>query len=249
MSINESLKLKTITKASKTRIFPNSTQVKQIEETFGGARFIYNFFLGQNKERLELKEFTLGYKRESEILTFMKKQEKFQWLTQADKFSLQNSLKDQDRAFSNLFAKRTGFPKFYSKKDSYQSYRTNLTNGNIEIKDNKIKLPKLQWVKFAKSQEMIGRILNVTISRSNNKYYASVAVETEIKPKSIISRRCGIDLGLISLMVIRDDQGKVEDIKNPKWLEKSLKNLKRKQKQLSNKQHSKKKGRYNIKIK
>ncbi len=233
---------KIVIKAYKTRIFPSGVQIEQIERTFGVSRYIYNFFLGQNKERLELDEYTLGYKRESEILTFMKKQEQYFWLKDADKFSLQNSIKDQDRTFSNFFSKRAGFPKFHSKKDSYQSYRTNYTNKNIEIKDSQIKLPKLKWIKFAKSLNIIGKILNVTISRKNEKYYISIAYETEIKPKPVQISKCGIDLGLTSLMVIKNDSGKIEDIKNPKFLEKALKNLKIKQKQLSRRQHSRKKG-------
>ena len=68
MSVNESLLNKTVTKAYKTRIYPSLLQIEQIEKSFGASRFIYNFFLGQNKERLQLDEYTLGYKRESEIL-------------------------------------------------------------------------------------------------------------------------------------------------------------------------------------
>lgn len=243
MSKNELVnKTKLVTKGYKTRLYPNKTQIKQIENCFGASRFVFNFFLGQNKERLELNEYTLGYKRESEILTFMKKLEEYSWLKQVDKFSLQNAIKDQDKSFNNFFGKRARFPKFHSKKDNYQSYRTNYTNNNIEIIDNKIKLPKLKWVKFAKSLDIKGRILNVTISRKNDKYFISIAYETEIKPKPIVKAKCGIDLGLTSLMVIKNDNNEVEDIKNPKFLEKSLKNLKIKQKQLSRKQHSRTKG-------
>jgi putative transposase len=242
MSVNESLLNKTVTKAYKTRIYPSLLQIEQIEKSFGASRFIYNFFLGQNKERLQLDEYTLGYKRESEILTFIKKDERYLWLNESDKFSLQNAIKDQDRAFINFFSKRAKFPKFHSKKDSYQSYRTNFTNNNIEIVENKIKLPKLKWIKFAKSRDIIGKILNVTISRKNDKYYMAIAYETEIKPKPMQTSICGIDLGLTSLMVIKNNLGVVENISNPKWLEKSLKNLKKKQKQLSKKQHSRTKG-------
>lgn len=242
MSINESLSLKTVVKAYKTRIYPSVSQIEQIENNFGASRFIYNFFLNQNKERLQLDEYTLGYKRESEILTFIKKDIRFLWLNESDKFSLQNAIKDQDRAFSNFFSKRAKFPKFHSKKDSHQSYRTNFTNGNIELKENQIKLPKLKWIRFAKSKDIVGKILNVTISRKNSKYYIAVTYETQIKPMSMVKNRCGIDLGLTSLMVIKNDKGFVENISNPKWLEASLKNLKRKQRQLSKKQHSRTKG-------
>ena len=49
-----------------------------------------------------------------------------------DKFSLQNSLKDLDKAYKNFFS-GSGYPKFKSKKDNRKSYRTNYTNNNIEF--------------------------------------------------------------------------------------------------------------------
>ena len=240
MSINEQPALKTILKAHKVRLFPTNAKIKKIEENFNCSRFVKNWFVNINKERLDLGEYKLNYNVESSILTLLKVQN--DWLKNADKFALQNALKDQDNAYGKLFKKQGKFPKFKSKKDSYQSYRTNLTNGNIEIKGKYIKLPKVGYVKFKQSQEINGRILNVTVSRSNDKYYASIAVETLIEPKPMSTRRVGIDLGLKSLLVLKDDLGNVQDINNPKWLERSLKNLKRKHKQLSRKQHSRKKG-------
>jgi putative transposase len=236
------VKSKIITKAYKVRVSPTKIQIEQIEKTFNQSRFVYNFFLAQNKERMELGEYKLNYSRESEILTFLKNHQEYQWLKESDKFSLQNSIKDQDRAFKNFFEKRAGFPKFHSKRSSYQSYRTNYTNGNIEIKDNRLKLPKLKWIKFYKSQEIRGKIVNVTILRENNLYYASITVNTEIKPKSKAFRRIGIDLGLTSLCYTKNDIAEVEDIKNPKWLEKSLRKVQKISKQLSRKQHSRKNG-------
>lgn len=84
------------------------------------------------------------------------------WLKEVDKFSLQNSLKDLDKAFKNFFEGNAKYPKFKSKKNKHQSYRTNFTNNNIKIEGNRIKLPKLGWVKFVKSREVEGKILNVS---------------------------------------------------------------------------------------
>ena len=225
----------------KTRVYPNKSQIEQIEKSFGCTRFVYNYFLEVNKERLELGEKKLNYNDESKVLTLLK--EKHEWLKESDKFALQNSIKDLDRAFKNWFEKRAKEPKFHSKKNNYQSYRTNFTNGNIEINGRYIKLPKLGWIKFAKSKELNGKILNVTVSRQNDKYYISITLKTEIEPKPMpINREIGIDLGLKSFIVAKTDNDNVIDIKNPKYLEKSLKNLKRKQRQLSRKQHPQYKG-------
>jgi len=108
-----SLSTKTITKAYKVKLFPNKSQILKIEQTFGAFRFVYNYFLALNKERLERKEYTLKYKDESKVLTRLKQEEL--WLKSSDKFSLQNAIKDQDRAFKNFFEKRAKFPKFHSK--------------------------------------------------------------------------------------------------------------------------------------
>lgn len=231
---------KEIIKAYKVRLYPNKKQTAQIEQTFDHARYVYNYMLATNLQRMELLEYKLSYHSESRVLTLLK--ESREWLSQSDKFSLQNAIKDQDRAFKNWFEKRAKKPNFHSKKDDYQSYRTNLTNGNIAISGRYVKLPKLKWIKFAKLQEIVGSIQNVTVSRRNNKYFASINVKTDIKPTSMPTQKIGIDVGLTSLVVTKTDSGIINDIKNPKWLEKSLKNLKRKQKQLSRKQHSRTKG-------
>ncbi|CAI8762341.1 transposase [Brevibacillus sp. IT-7CA2] len=54
-------------------------------------------------------------------------------------------------------------------------------NASIRIDGNQIKLSKLGWVRFAKSREVEGRILNVTVRRNpTGKYLVSaVIVEDE----------------------------------------------------------------------
>lgn len=87
--------------------------------------------------------------------------------------SLQNTLRNLSDAYNRFFLKQHDAPKFNSKKNPVQSYQTNYTNGNIAVVGNLIKLPKLGNVKFAKSREVEGRILNVTIRRSpSGKYKA-----------------------------------------------------------------------------
>ena len=167
-------------KAYKFRLCPNKEQRILINKSVGCARYIYNHFLAKAKEN-EYQTYT----KYSKQLTQLKKELK--WLKEPDKFSLQNALKDLDRAFKNFFKGKYGFPKFKSKKNPKNSYRTNKFTRksgttNIEIKDNKIKLPKLGWIKFRKSKEVKGEIINVTVTRTNtDKYFISIAVKEEIE--------------------------------------------------------------------
>ncbi|MBJ7988255.1 transposase, partial [Bacillus cereus] len=76
------------------------------------------------------------------------------------------------------------------------SYTTKHTNGNIAIVDNKIKLPKLGFVTFAKSREVYGRIMNATVRRnSSGKYFVAILTEVEIQPLEKANSAIGIDLG------------------------------------------------------
>jgi len=182
-------------KGYKFRLYPNKKQKILINKSVGCARYIYNHFLAKAKED-KYKTYT----EYSKQLTKLKRE--LMWLKEPDKFALQNALKDLDKAFNNFFSGKYDFPQFKSKKNIKNSYRTNKFirksgTTNIEIKDNKIKLPKLGWVKFSKSQKVKGKILNVTVTKTNtDKYFISIAVKEEIKKLPEVDKKIGIDLGL-----------------------------------------------------
>ncbi|SHH89162.1 putative transposase [Caloranaerobacter azorensis DSM 13643] len=219
-------------KAFKFRLYPNKKQVELINKTFGCVRFIYNYYLDKRIKAYQEYGITLNYNKCSSDLTQLKK--KKQWLKKVDKFALQNSLKDLDKAFQKFFKEDAGFPKFKTKKNGYQSYRTTFTNNNIEIKGNRIKLPKLSFVKFAKSREIEGKILNVTISKTpTNKYFISICCRIEeVKEKEKANKMIGIDLGIKDFLIDSDGN----KIPNPKYLSKLEKRLVKEQRKLSKKQ-------------
>lgn len=102
-----------------------------------------------------------------------------------DKFALQNSLKALKAAYKNFFAdlknpkskKRFGFSQFKKKHSSKQAYKTNFTNGNIQIRHNYLKLPKLCWIKFHKSQSLTGKLISVTVCRTKTGFYTASVLD------------------------------------------------------------------------
>jgi len=214
-----------VNKAFKFRIYPNSEQQIQINKTLGCSRFVFNHFLDVSKTAKYQ-----GYNYCSKELTVLKN--KLLWLKEADKFALQNSLKDLNASYKNFFGKRGKYPKFKSKRNQKNSYRTNFTNNNIEIRENYIKLPKLKWVQFANSREVQGRIISVTISKTNTeKYFVSICCEVEVLPLPEISAQTGIDLGLKSYATTSDGV----NYNHPKALLRLEKKLKKLQKSYSRK--------------
>ena len=217
-------------KAYKFRFYPTKTQIKKLNSVFGCVRYVYNHFLSLKQELYKIEKKSLSYSECSKELTVLKKEK--EWLKDVDKFSLQNSLKDLDRAYKNFFS-GSGYPKFKSKKDNRKSYRTNYTNNNIEFLDKWIKVPKLGKLKIRDKIKPQGRIISATITQvPSGKYYISLCcTDIEIKKLESINRNVGIDLGIENFVITSDEA----IIENPKYLQKSLNKLAILQRKLSRK--------------
>ena len=242
-----------VEKAFKFRLYPNEDQKIQLAKTFGSCRFVYNNYLAKRIDLYKTEQKYMNYNACSADLTVLKKEKL--WLKEIDKCALQNSLKDLDRAYQNFFReikngnKDQGFPKFKSKHNHELKYRTQCvyrerTVPTIEIKNNKIKLPKLKWVRFAKSRETQGRILNCTVTKTySGKYFISICcTDVEIRKFENNSNIIGIDLGLKDFAIT--SYGEIID--NPKYLSKLENKLKKEQKKKGRKNRNKQRIKLNI---
>ena len=217
-------------KAYKFRFYPTKTQIEKLNCTFGCVRYVYNHFLSLKQELYNKEKKSMSYNQCSKELTVLKQENR--WLKDVDKFSLQNSLKDLDKAYKNFFS-GNGYPKFKSKKGNRKSYRTNYTNNNIEFLDKWIKVPKLGKLKIRDKMKPQGRIINATITQApSGKYYISLCcTDMEVKKLERTNKNVGIDLGVKNFAITSDETL----IENPKYLQKSLKKLALCQRKLSRK--------------
>ncbi|MCL1696824.1 IS200/IS605 family element RNA-guided endonuclease TnpB [Lysinibacillus sp. BPa_S21] len=217
-----------VKKAYKFRIYPNKEQEILIAKTIGCSRFVFNHFLGKWNDVYKETDKGLTYNACSAQLPQLKME--LEWLKEVDSIAIQSAIKNLADAYNRFFKKQNDKPRFKSKKNNVQSYTTKHTNGNIAIVDNKIKLPKLGFVKFAKSREVDGRIMNVTVRRnSSGKYFVSILTEVDIQPLEKADSAIGIDLGITDFAILSDGH----KIDNNKFTSKMEKNLKREQRKLS----------------
>ena len=220
------------TKGYKFRIYPNKIQESMIRRTFGCSRFVYNHFLHERKTAWEERQESINYGKCSSLLTQLKNEPETVWLKEVDSVALQQTLRNLDKAYATFFKNKKGYPRFKSKHDNNQSYRTN--GPSIKIVSNRIKLPKLGIVKIKQSRDFEGRILSVTISMSpSGKFFVSLCVESDIELHlhQNACGRVGIDVGLKEFYT--DSNGNV--VSNPKYLRKLERKLAKAQRQLSRK--------------
>ena len=195
------------------RAYPNAKQRELIKKTFGCKRFVYNYFLDLRKTRWKNDKKNMTFFEMNKLLTPLKQEKDF--LCEPDKNALQNALRDLDKAYENFFGTvnsprkmKFGYPRFKSKRDNYQSYRTNFTNNNIAFEVTHIKLPKLGRVRIRGGKNLVpeGRILSVTVCiEPDGRYYISICA-TDV-PAPVLEHNeepVGIDLGIKDLAILSD---------------------------------------------
>ena len=201
-------------KAYKYRIYPNKQQEEQINKTFGCCRFVYNQMLAYRKELYETKKESMNKTSCNNYCNQVLKKE-YEWLKEVDKFALTNAIYNMDFAYQKFFREHTGYPKFKSKRNKKKSYSTNFTNGNIEVsfENNKIKLPKLKWIKAKVHREFIGKIKSATISQDNDgKFYASVLFKFDRSTAKVPVSDNAIGLDYTSDGLYTDSNGNIRYI-------------------------------------
>ena len=220
----------------KFRIYPNTKQENLIQRTFGCCRFVFNHFLAEKAEQYKQTGRAPTRFQQEKELTVLKKS--LEWLREVDATALQSSLRDLDLAFQNFFRRvkrgeKPGYPRFKSKHDHRQSYKSKCVRTNIKVLDKAVQLPKLGLVKCRVSKEVKGRILSATISQNpSGKYFVALCcTDVEIEQLPSTGAAVGLDMGLKSFATASNGM----EYPNHKYLAKSQKKLARLQRQLSRK--------------
>lgn len=213
-----------IYKSFKTELQPNNRQKSLFKRYAGTARFVYNWALA-----LLQKDYETNKKANTSAITLhkllvSKKNDEFKWMKEISKWCPQNALINLETAYKNFFKKQSKLPKF-KKKGQGDSFTLDTS---ITVKFNKVKLPKIGWVKLKEYGYIPeGKPKTATISLKAGRWFISTRYETTIEQKKHEDTTIGVDLGIKNLAVLSD--GEVFNSSNKlKSKEKKLKRLQRK---------------------
>ncbi|PRO66462.1 RNA-guided endonuclease TnpB family protein [Alkalicoccus urumqiensis] len=221
-------------KAYKFRLYPTEEQAILMQKTFGCVRFVYNKMLAERIETYEkLKNDKEALKRVKHP-TPAKYKKEFDWLKEVDALALANAQLNLDKAYKSFFKGDAKFPKFKRKRHK-QSYTTNVVNGNVQLLDGHIKLPKLGKIKIKQHRDIPSEyvIKSCTLSiTASGKYYISILTEyeKEVEYKKV-EHVVGLDFAMNGLFV--DSEGKKANY--PKFYRQTLEKLAQEQRKLSRK--------------
>ena len=191
--------------AFKFELCPNGEQRRDMRRFAGSCRFVYNKALALQKENHEAGSKFIGYVAMAKHLTGWRNGFDTPWLLAAPCHPLQHALKDLEKAYKNFFAKRADFPRF-KRKGSGDAFRypdpkqIKLDQGN-----NRLFLPKLGWLRYRNSRDVLGELRNVTVSQSGGKWFVSIQTEREIEQAlPTATTAIGIDVGIARFATLSD---------------------------------------------
>lgn len=189
--------------ACKFQLRPNGQQERDKRRFAGACRFVFNKSLALQNENHEAGNKFLSYVKMAAWLVEWKKAPETEWLKDSPSQPLQQALKDLERAYKNFFQKRASFPRF-KKRGNSDSFR--YPQGvKLDQANNRISLPKLGWISYRNSREVVGEVKNVTVSQSCGKWYVSIQTEYEVtEPTHSSTSMVGLDAGVAKLATLSD---------------------------------------------
>ncbi len=193
--------------AFKFQLMPTGAQQCDMRRFAGSCRFVYNKALALQKENFEAGNKYISYVSMASNLPSWKRSPKFSWLKDAPSQALQHALKDLDKAYQNFFAKRTDFPCF-KRKGNGDSFRyPDPKQFKLDQVNSRLFLPKLGWLRYHNSREVLGDLRNMTVSQSGGKWFVSIQTQREVAAEpSEATSAVGIDVGIARFATMSNAQ-------------------------------------------
>lgn len=213
-------------KTYKYKLRPNATQKATFERWLGINRYLYNAALEHRITAYQSAKVSITKYDQYNELPQIKNDLPFVGLVYSD--VLQETLDRVDKSFKNFF-NGSGFPRFQGRK----FYNSFTFKRSFKIQPNKIKLPKIGWVRFFNSRTIQGKMKTATIKKQIDGWYICIAVEQQVDDISIDdSQAVGIDVGVAKFAYLSDGTY----IESPLFLEPLLRKLRILQRKLARQQ-------------
>ena len=214
---------------------PNNAQAAYFAKAAGTARFAWNWALerSQTLHLAWLDDPDVPWPEEALLRRTLNhiKPHEFPWMYDVTKCAAQEAIRQFGVAQKNFVEHGRGRPRFRAK---FADDRFTISNDQFKVEGNRVRIPKLGWVRMRESVRFAGRILSATISRTADRWYVSFNIETpdwSRRGEAENQGPVGMDLGIERLATLSTG----EAVAAPNPLRRLTGRLRRLQRSLSRK--------------
>ena len=214
------------------RLYPTREQETLLRKTLGCSRFVWNYFLDLRQKSWKQENKSLSYYDTAKILTQLKKEPEYSWLSEVSIIPLRYSIYELDGTYKKFFKGNCSYPNFKKKSGTnsigLDTSAFSIKNGKFFIAKNKQPLNIRFHRQLPQNQEI--KYIHIILEPSG-KWYVSFNLEVSIEPLPKVNNQIGIDLGITTFATTSNG----DKIKSPD-LKKEYQKLKKIQRKLSKKQ-------------
>ena len=210
----------------KTELKVNNTQRVLLAKHAGVARHAWNWGLSLTKKILDNNQaepeekikFPTAIDLHKWLVALVKPE--YPWYYEVSKCAPQYALRHLKRAWDDCFKKSKKPPRF-KKKGKSDSFTL---DGSITVEQNRIKVPRIGWIKTYERLPQGVKPKSVTISKRASKWLISFKIEILQENVAPVNKPIAIDLGILRFATLSTG----EEVNAPrpyKQLEKKLRRL------------------------
>jgi putative transposase len=221
-------------RAYRYRCYPTPEQASVLAQTFGCARFVYNWALRLRTDTYYEHQERIGYADTSAALTMLKREPGTAWLNEVSSVPTQKALRHLDRAFRTFFEGRAKYPAFRTKHGAQAAeYTTSAFRWDTSTKTLTLaKMDAPLAIRWSRCLPDGAQPTAATVSCDTaGRYFVSLLVEEEIAPLPCVEAQVGLDLGLHDTVVLHTG----EKVGNPRFFHRDAKRLAKAQRRLAKK--------------
>ena len=217
----------------KYRVYPTKKQRRFLAQSFGCARYVWNWALEKRTNAYHNEGESLNFAAMCKRLTQLKKDDEHKWLKDPSSVVLQQSLRNQEQALIHFFEGRAKYPNFKHKHGT-QSARHTKAAFSYDADTRTLKLAKMPGALNVNwSRELRGEPTAVTISKdSAGRYHVSIEFKAPVEDLPKTGSAVGVDVGIASYVTLSTG----EKVASPRFLETYYRQLRRAQQKCSRKE-------------
>jgi putative transposase len=217
------------------RLYPNEEQIQLLTQVVGSNRYVWNYFLDQEKQQYQNDNKFRFFNKNSADLTSLKKAT--EWLQSSPSTSLQQTIRYLDVALKASFKKnskssRKGFPKFKKKRNFNGSFTLAMVNSqrNCDFNSGKFKIPNIGWIKCRYHRELPSDFKTCQIKQEANQWFVVFTCTKPKLPTRTTANSVGIDINSTEYVLSNGTRYLI-----PKFLRENQARIKKLQRHLSRK--------------
>ena len=214
-------------RAFRFQLRPKPGTAHALRRFAGACRWVWNRAIGEQQRLRAAGEKFSGYAVMCRWLTVWRNDPDTAWLAETPVQAQQQTLKRLEASYRRFFEGQGGYPRFRGRGQDAGLRFPKASDCKLDTDNQRLKPPKLGWVRMRQSQSVEGEVRNWTLTQERGRWFVSIQVEqADVIPAAGLVPTLGIDFG-VTLFAATTDGECVAPLNALKRQQKYLKRVQR----------------------